>query len=425
MASYTAISVNPTLTTTAAGLQIKAWDRILQMRALPEDIFFAFGGTYSTATKTIPNAIYMKVPATANQSYSVTFPLLMPLSTDPGMGTGTDILGNAEQQSLRQFIAYYNDYDKSVKSTGFGIEYIEGMPYSLMEKITPLIAQYLKEMYGYWFRYCLINGISPNILANPVAQSVVPHPNTLVKGVPLADQPSTLYNPNAATMASIIASSFAQVPAGTAGAITPSNILAIAAYYTYTRVLAPLNIGGESVYIMTIPTSQKNYLLDPSVTNSLGAVWQAVSRFQNKTVADLPQVLGQIANVVLVEDPRAPVAEAFGTGSGSSTSSGTNAIYVDKYLKPGLNDQRNDFINDTNVMEACFFLGNGAVADIEPETAHYETETQQLGKNVVKGAMGCRGFNRMDFDQSTPTNTTKVNQSSGIYWVRKQTSTNL
>ena len=419
--AYTAITATTTLTD-ATGLQIKAWDRILQMRALPEDIFFKFGGNYSAATKTIPNGIYMKVPATANQSYSVTFPLLMPLATDPGMGTGTDILANAEAPSLRQFTAYYNDYDKSVRSTGFGIEYIEGMPYGIMEKITPLIAQFLKEMYGYWMRYALINGVSPNIQSLPVSGSLVPHPNTLVKGVSIADQPATLYNANANTMASIIAASFGSVPATTSGALTPTNILAIANYFTYNKVLAPLNIGGESVYIMTIPTSQKSYLLDPSVTGSLGAVWQATSRFQNKEVADLPQVLGQIANVVLVEDPRAPVAEAFGTGSGSSASSGTNAIYVDKYLKPGLNDQRNDFINDANVMEACFFLGNGVVADLEPEVAHYETETQQLGKNVVKGAMGSRGFNRMDFDKSTATSLTKVNQSSGIFWARKQTT---
>src|SRR5271169_4493531 len=134
--SYPSVSLNSTLTN-ATGLQIKAWDKVLQEYALPEDVFFSFGGNYQSALKTIPNSIYMKIPAGANMAHSVIFPLLMPLSTDPEYGTGTDPLSNAEQQALKQYTAYYNDYDKSVKSAGFGIEYIDGAPYGIMEKITP------------------------------------------------------------------------------------------------------------------------------------------------------------------------------------------------------------------------------------------------------------------------------------------------
>ena len=419
MASYPLVSPAASLAT-ATGLQIKAWDRILQMRALPEDIFFRLGGNYQTAVKAVPNGIYMKVPATANQSYSVTFPLLMPLSGDPGMGTGTDPLTNAEQQTMRQIVAYYNDYDKTVLATGYGIEYIQGQPYGLLEKVTPLIATFLKELYGYWMRYALINGVSPNLQSSPVSASVVPHPNTLIKGISLAMQPSERYTNNSNLMASIIASEMLNVPATTAGALDAATILDLASYVTYNKPMLPLNIGGESVYILTVPTSQKNYLLNPANSDGLGAVWQATSRFANKEIADLPQVLGQIANVVLVEDPRAPVAKAYGSGSGSFAASATNAVYADFYLKPGLNDARTTVTSD--VLEACFLLGQGAVADLEPEVAHYETETQYLGKTVIKGAFGSRGFNRMDYDKSTATTTSKVNQSSAVLWCRKQTA---
>jgi len=56
MANYPAVSLNSTLTD-ATGLTVKAWDRLLQMRALPEDIFFRLSGNYSTALKSIPHAV--------------------------------------------------------------------------------------------------------------------------------------------------------------------------------------------------------------------------------------------------------------------------------------------------------------------------------------------------------------------------------
>jgi hypothetical protein len=136
--------------------------------------------------------------------------------------------------------------------------------------------------------------------------------------------------------------------------------------------------------------------------------------------ASLPQFLWVVDNVILIHDPRAPIAVPYGTGSGSSTASATNAVYVDEYLLPGLNDNRTS-LGTTNVMEACFFLGRGAVADLEPQPSHYEIELQMTKKYQVKNAAGSRGFNRMDYDYSTATSTSKINQSSGIIWARKQT----
>lgn len=415
---YPSVTTSATLAD-ATGLQIKAWDRILAMRAMPEDIFFALGGNYSQVLKAIPQGFFMKVPAAANQAYSVTFPLLMPLSSDPGMGTGTDILTNAEQQSLRQFIAYYNDYDKSVKSTGFGIEYIQGVPFGLMEKITPAIALFLKEMFGYWMRYAIINGISPNLQATPVSQSITPHPLTFIKGLTEAQQPAARYTNNNALMASIIAAEMLNCPAGTNGALNVKTILAVANYLTYNKPCFMNTVGGDDVFIMTVPTSQKAYLLNPANADGLGVIWSNTSRFANKAIADLPLALGQVQNVVLVEDPRAPVAKAYGSGSGSSAASATNAVYVDQYLKPGLNDARTS-LGTTDIMEACFILGKGGIADLEPEAPHYENETQNLGKVVIKAACGSRGFNRMDYEKSTPTATSKINQSSAVLWCRKQ-----
>jgi hypothetical protein len=359
----------------------------------------------------------MKIPAGGAAAHSVTFPLLMPLSADPGMGTGTDPIYNSEAQALRQFVAYFNDYDKSVNMNGSGIEFLDGKPYGLMEKATDQISTFLKELFGYWVRYCLINGYSPNLQATPTSLSVVPHPNTLVVGAVEGNQPAEIYSSTSAIMASRIAACMAGIPAGTSGALNVNMILASASYLTYKKALKPVTYKGESLYFLTVPTSQKDYLLNPGNSGQLGATWQAVSRFNDKMAADLPQYLGQVGNVILVEDPRAPTAKVYGSGSGSNTSSASNAIYTDFYLKPGLNDPRS-----TGDLEACFFLGQGAVADLEPEAPHFETETQYLKKSVVKGALGSRGFNRMDYEKSTPTSTSKINQSSAVIWCRKQTS---
>jgi hypothetical protein len=120
----------------------------------------------------------------------------------------------------------------------------------------------------------------------------------------------------------------------------------------------------------------------------------------------------------LVLDPRFPAATVYGSGSGSTLNSATNAVYVDSYLKPGLNDGRS-----TAPYRGCLFLGKGAFADMEPEPVHYETENQGLKKFAIKGAVGSRGFTRATYKKSTETVATNVNQSSGILWVATQTAT--
>jgi hypothetical protein len=420
MASYPSITTAAPLAN-ATDLVVKAWDKVLQDVALPEDPFFSFGGNYISDLKTVPDGIYMRIPRDPNAkgAHSITFPLLMPLSSDPEYGTGTDPLSNAEQQSVKQFTGYFNDWDKSVKFPGYGIDYIDGENYQLFSKVTPQLQLWIKEEMGYWVRYAMLNGYSPNLLSSPVSLSVVPHPNTLIKGDTLAQQPSERYTTNPALMASIIASEFSNIPATTNGALDFDFIDRAITYFTYEKPLMPLTVGGESLFVLTVPTSQTSHLLNPASTDGLGTIWQAVARFNDLKKANFPLSLGQFKNVILMEDPRAPAAKAYGTGSGSSTASATNAVYVDSFLKPGLNDQRTA-LGSTDVMEACFFLGKGAFADIEQEPAHYEDESQYLGKVVIKGAMGSRGFSRMDYDFSSKTVTSIKNQSSGVMWVRKQ-----
>jgi hypothetical protein len=419
---------SPSATLDATGLQITAWDRILQMRSLPEDIFFTLNydqSIYNSVTRSIPDAIFLRSGAANADGHSVVIPMVMPLSSDALYGTGVDPITSAEQQSLRQFTGYFNDYVKSAAGYGYGTEFLDGQPYGLMEKLTPQIGTFLKEMFGYWVRYTLINGYSPNLLAAPTSLSVVPHPNTLVKGRPLTQQPA-YYMKNtgttsAATLASFIASQIAGIPSGTSGALTAKMIKQSETYFSYTCGIQPMTIPwakGEKGYILTIPVSQNDYLLDPSNTDGLGVGWQATSRYANSDMAGWPQVLGKVGMTWLVTDPRAPSVLVSGTGSGSTTGSTVNAVYADFYQKPGLNDAR--ALGTSG--EACFFLGKGGLLDLEREPTHYETEKQMLNKVLIKGACGSRGFNRVSFDKSTATATSKINQSSGIIWVRPQTS---
>ena len=252
MAYVPLVSLSDTLTT-ATDLKITAYDKLLQERALPEDIFFTFGGNYSDKMKSVPNGIYMKIPGAMAQAYKAIFPLLMPLSGAPEYGIGTDPITNAEQQVLKQFIAYYNDYDKSVKNFMYGIEAIQVSAYDVLGKVTPQMSLFLKEMFGYWIRYCLINGVSPNLLASPTSLSVVPHPNTLIAGLSSTTlQPSENYTNNTALMASIIASSMQACPAGAAGALTSKTVRSALDYFTTnsSKPLKPLDIGGKQMFIL-------------------------------------------------------------------------------------------------------------------------------------------------------------------------------
>ena len=416
------------LITAATNLKIQAFEKLVQMKCLPESIFFHLSGNVIDKMTPIPAAWLLKMPPESGIAHQTNFPLLMWLRGQETKGNASDELNNVEDPVIKQFTAYYNDVSHSVKLDQYGIAYLDTAPYAVKDKVAELLATYWKELMDYYMQFSILWQVSPNLLESPTNLSVTPHKNTFVKGVNLANQPLSNYNTNASFYSGVIASTMdlaTNLHSNTyeMGFDFPFS-LALAQWANFSGRLKPFNLGGRGSYIYAIPSSQVTRTLNPISNSSFASVWQATTKL-NTEEASLPLVLGRARNVLFVENPRAPTAKTYGSGSGSGsgigTTGATNSVMEVKYLKPGENDQRH---TSGNVFEAGFLMGMHGIAEVDAGV-HTEYEIQDFKRFKATGLFDTMGFNRVEYGPNTPDTTTNSttsldNFSSAVTWFYQQ-----
>jgi hypothetical protein len=423
MATYSALAKSNLITTVQA-LKVQAFDKMLQMRALPESIFFKLGGNIIDKMTPIPATWLLKMPPSGEIAHQTNFPMLQHLSGQENTGNLVDALANVEDPIIKEFTAYYNDVSKTVKLDQYGINYLDTAPYNVKEKIADLLSDFWKELMDYYMQTAILFKYSPNLLQSPTNLTAMPHPNTFVKGLDLPSQPWSNYNDNPNFFSSVIAASMDEAVANHTNryemGFDVPFALAMAQWASFTGKLSPFNFGGRGSYIYALPSSQVTRALNPGVTNSFGAVWQATTKL-NTEEASLPLVLGRCRNVIFVENPRAPTARTFGSGSGSgtgqNTSSPANSILSVSYLRPGDNDQR---YTTGNYFEAGYLMGVRGIAEVDAGV-HTEVEVQAFKQLKATGMFDTMGFNRVEYDLDTVTNSSISNFSSAVSWFFPQT----
>jgi hypothetical protein len=429
MASYTALQ-SQNLVTAATALKIQAFEKLVQMKSLPESIFFHLSGNVIDKMTPIPAAWLLKMPPEAGQAHQTNFPLLMWLSGQETKGNVADEINNVEDPVIKQFTAYYNDVSHSVKLDQYGISYLDTAPYAIKDKVADLLATYWKELMDYYMQYTILWQVSPNLLESPTNLSVLAHKNTFVKGVNLPNQPWTLYNTNANFFSGIIASALDLAKNNHSNTYEMGFdfpfALSMAQWANYTGKIKPFNLGGRGSYIYAIPSSQVTRTLNPISNGSFAAIWEATTKL-NTEEASLPLVLGRARNVIFVENPRAPTAKTYGSGSGSGSGLGTtspyNSVLEVKYLKPGENDQRH---TSGDIWEPGFLMGMHGIAEVDAGV-HTEYEVQDFKRFKATGMFDTMGFNRVEYQPSsgvtastTTTTTSFDNFSSAVTWFYQQ-----
>jgi hypothetical protein len=196
MASYTALAA-ANLITAAQALKVQAFDKMLQMKSLPESVFFKFGGNVIDKMTPIPSAWILRKAPQQGEAHQTNFPLLMNLRGQETKGNAVSQIDNVENPVIKEFTAYYNDVSHAVTLDQYGINYLDTAPYGVKEKAAELLATFWKELMDYYMQHAILWKYSPNLLESPVNLSVIPHKNTFVKGVYYANQPYNLYNTNA------------------------------------------------------------------------------------------------------------------------------------------------------------------------------------------------------------------------------------
>jgi hypothetical protein len=87
------------------------------------------------------------------------------------------------------------------------------------------------------------------------------------------------------------------------------------------------------------------------------------------------------------------------------------------YLRPGDNDQR---YTTGNYFEAGYLMGVRGIAEVDAGV-HTEVEVQAFKQLKATGMFDTMGFNRVEYDLDTVTNSSISNFSSAVSWFFPQT----
>jgi len=404
-----------TPTTLQTSLQVQGFSRILEEKALPDDIFVQLSENYyEKARQAIPDSIYMTVSDVQTYEHSHRLGMIMPLSGAATYGNLTSQVSREENQVTKSVTIYKNDVSHAVTNQLFGIDAQDKKYYALLERETEQLGKYFKELKGVHIRQALLERYSENLfLASPTSTIVSRQwtPNWYIKGIANTSQP-TFSQTNQTFTNNIVRALNNQ---GNSNLLDFKYLLALQNYALYQRLIKQAKNGGKggSVgYVVTVPERQAVFLRDPTIDNSFGDQWVRYNRMNDEAM-NWPNVLGRFGNMLLCEDPRNPTLLPGGSAAPYSLTAG--------YLFPGLNDQRS---NATNAKDVGFLIGLNAIIDWNAEPLHYEIENANTyGKRRGHGAFGTYGVQNCQYDLDTTSATSREQFNSiNLIFSRSQVS---
>jgi len=380
-----------------AELVLKAIDKKLQMESVLDDIFEDLGadvvGTGEEAT-VVPDAIFLKIGAQATGTRQVTIPFLQALSGDPTIGPWTPV-GREAKQNLKYATFKYQEYSFAVAHTAWGTNYNDMAVYGVFEKIQPQISQYMKEFHGQRIREALLLTHDSVLTSlNPTGGTPVEtahlNKNWFIANTEVGAQPN--YDEDLATFTNRVGQAMidAQDAANPAASeISLNYLLALEYYATNYLKIDPIVVSGKKTYVVLVPSTQAQKLR-ANKEGQLGDIYTSMVRTSDDEMR-YTGVLGRVNSILLVEDQRYPTIERVDDGSGNHT-------LTPGFVKPGNVDNRVKAPNGNTNWDIGYLLGKAAVAELEVQPLHFETENQNYGRDRGTGAFGESGISLVEYD---------------------------
>jgi hypothetical protein len=397
-----------------AELVLKAIDKKLQMESVLDDIFEDLGadvvGTGDEA-KVVPDAIFLKIGAQPTGTRQVTIPFLQALSGDPTIGPFTPV-GREAKQNLKYATFKYQEYSFAVAHTAWGTTYNDMSVYGVFEKIQPQISQYMKEFHGQRIREALLlTHDSVLTTLNPTGGTPVEeasfNKNWFISNTEVHLQPQydSVLQDFVNTIGSVMvaaASDHATNPEATE--ISLNYLLALEYYATNYLKIDPIIVSGKKTYVVLIPSTQVQKLKS-NTSGQLGDIYTSMVRSSEDEMR-YTGVLGRVGSLLLVEDQRYPTLVR--------TDDGTNHTLTPTFVKPGNVDGRAKTPSGDERWDVGFLLGKAAVAELEVQPLHFETEEQNYGRDRGTGAFGESGISLVEYDvdEGSVSDTSKENKGS-------------
>jgi hypothetical protein len=391
-----------------SGLLREAWANQIYLESLQQEPLFNSPDLMEEIEvgdkpMALPKKIVMNVTPTGQNwkaNRKVTLQFLKALSGTGRFGNAETQLGYEEQMQLKYSQFYSNDWSHAASGEAYGIDFRELSATQIYNYIRPLLAQWKAELDGYFYRSAIVETRSPNLAKAPLSLTQPLNPNWFLPGLDTTSQPA--YSATAATLEDNVGAAMASVTA-TDNVFNVRRILTLADYLR-DNYIKPVTIAGKQVYLLCLHPDEVRYNIDPSRSDSWAKYWidSAALQAVDKVV---PNVVGQIGDIICVRDQRAPTATLSGTSADYTISTG--------YLLPGRNDGRATGRTANVHFNLNYVLGENAIGKYESEVPHYEEQYDEYKKIygiAYTGAFGCALCN-WDLDTQTDSSI----QSEGTY----------
>lgn len=380
-------------------LLMEDWDLQLQEQSRPGDIFSELSGLFVEGSRTLPTGIVMQLPLRKG-IYKSTVGLMMDLSGD-GVSGRTDQEGAEEDQDLKYFVAYSNDYSHAVNSQMYGIDAHTKAAYRIIERVTKQLGIWHKQKAGLKLRQALVELVDDDLTVAPTSQTQGLNSNIFIKGIDV-DTEQPVYDSTLSDYVNNIGD------AAELAGVTDWDVTFLNSIQYYLRGQAEIEPYIDGRYAVTIPAFQAAPFKDISSTGSMFNIQKDTFVKEIAASAWKDSYLGTYQNIDLFEDTASPMI-TFAGSTGSWTASTT-------YRKMGSNDDR----PTTGVRyDVGAGLGKSALVWAEHEAVHMEEDPQNYGKRKGMGAFRGAGANLLEFDVGTQTDSSRRNQNSCLFLAKR------
>jgi len=401
----------PNPTQLDAEMQITMYETDMNREYLPNDIFDTLSSEYINPTGeepgSLPNAIYLKLKANADQASEVQVTMVKDLSGPPTIGANADQRNREETIVTKWFRQQYTDLSHATTNQAYGKYARDRAPYKVFEYRVEGLARYFKQYFGKMRRQTVVEMQSENLEDAPHFLDPQLNHNWFVPRLPNWQQP--VWRENQSAWAGAIVNALNTAGTGVGAAVSIYCLQRLEEWARTEAFITPIEFedGGDG-YVLTLPTPQAVLLKNSIQAGQAGQVWRDAQAFSSEIRFMYPGLLGQFGGIRVVEDVRYPTLTIGGSGSSvSGSGSGSGAVTI-QYRGMGLADDGSSDPRDrsASARQLGLLLGRAGICEWMPEGFHWEWDYEQYDKYFGSGifcSVGIKNvvYNKHDHDDST------------------------
>lgn len=366
----------------------------------------------------VPDAVIIKMAGEFDQgSYQLTIPLVGKLNKIGSFGR-QPADGTEETPAIKFKAVHYNVERKAISIEEMSVDGAQDNFYKIGSKGTPMLTNYFMELTDFNCHRTLVEGSSWALTESafwdggsfPTAPQVRKfNPTVMKRGGSVV-----------ATYNTVLATHEGNIQTYLDTLTTAANPFALAGLDALIAEmcirLIPLGWKSGVNYVLLLSDFQCRELQDTTSSTSWSALMRAADAREEKDNRAITGVLGIYRETLILNNGRAPLWDTSKAANGYmgyfkpwSAGGYQNAseVAITRAAKTGAG---------VGTCEVGIGLGKGAIGN--PIIKNVGFDNQQKDYNFNKGLCGSRmaGWVRLDFDQTTPSNTSIQNQTSLLYF---------